>query len=242
MSMEHTAIEHARRLARWCGHLWSHRDYDDATRGLTSPLDIARAVDQASPDVLRPAELALPDGILCPAVDGRGCYVHESARKRIRWEIEPDAPLSQNPRTVVWIQSGTTSWTAPGTPGAVATLVVRRVGPPPIYDYLSVSLYVIAEPRADYAQLAIEAAEALGVADNPAIAEKIVELRAAVERWRAEDPIKRATMRAAQAAFTVLTASAAEADVFPDAVDYSHYFDEPIDPAPRRVMLEALQD
>ena len=239
MSMEHTAIEHARRLARWCGHLWSHRDYDDATRGLTSPLDIARAVDKASPDTLRTAELALPDGILCPAVDGRGCYVHESARKRIRWEVEPDAPLGLNPRTVVWIQSGTTSWTAPGTPGAAAALVVRRVGPPPIYDYVAVSLDVITEPRADYAQLAIEAAEVLGVADNPAIADKIAELRAVVARWRAEDA-RNAERHAAQAAFSLLSMRPPIA-FEPAQSDYSHYFDAP-EPTPRRVMLEALQD
>ena len=225
--MKHTAIEHARRLARWCGHLWSHRDYDAATRGLTSPLDIARAVDQASPDVLRPAELALPDGILCPAVDGRGCYVHESARKRIRWEIEPDAPLSQNPRTVVWIQSGTTSWTAPGTPGAVATLVVRRVGPPPIYDYLAVSLDVIADPRADYAGLAIEAAEALGVVDNPAIAVRIAELREVIAAWRAEDA-RNAESRPAQAAFPPPPTAETEAGIF-EATDYSQYFALPAD-------------
>lgn len=148
--MEHTAIEHVRRLARWCGHLWAHRTYEAATRGLTSPLDIARAVDKASPDVLRPAELALPEGILCPAMDSRACYVHESARKRIRWEVEPDPPLGINPRTVVWIQSGSTSWHTPGVAGAVATLVVRRCawggdGP----ACLEASLDIIADPRAD---------------------------------------------------------------------------------------------
>lgn len=189
-----TAIQHARQLARWCKHLWAEPRYSGLIDGITDPIMIARVLDSHIPESERSAPYDLPDGLLCPRVDEVGNYVHESAGKRIAWRVGQDWSGPYAAKTTVWISSGSRSFGGPGVPGHVAVLVVdRRTG--------DAALDTVYECRADWAQLAIEAAEALGVAANPGLmTDTIAQLRTIVAESRQADKDKVAGWRAERAA------------------------------------------